>query len=170
VGIWDESKHHRDLIGEFSGSGGHGKHRKPLHIKTNRNSTMEELAVGHRSQSAFRPPASGTARRERKENVRKAVEIPRGVRPPQTPAERGQLEYAAPVKRTAARAATGHVRMPRKEAIHRAAAFARADFSKQPTTGTKKTFTGKTVRVREVVPPPGVRPTIRGKFNLATNR
>lgn len=76
------------------------------------------------------------------------------------------LEWAGPKQRAAQRALTGDARMPRRDAIQRAR-WEMTGGRPIPTTGTKKTFTGRKRRVRDYVPPVGANPTTRGRFNLA---
>lgn len=103
-----------------------------------------------------------------KKTVREAVEIPRGVRKPLSWREEDKyLNWASPQKIEMQRALTGDSRMPRRAAIERAASMARRSGEKNPTTGVKRTFTGKKHRVRQHIPPHGTRMTTAARINLA---
>ena len=156
-GRWDASKHHHGFHGQWASTGVATRTADAEHIQAQRSRDR-------RSPSAFQPRAKASGRRADKRQLQQSLEVARGVRAPATQKERDAVEWASPSKRAAQRTLTGDVRKPRKEAIAGVASAVRKRGT--PTVGTKKTFTGKTRRVRDIVPPHGARTTARGRFNL----
>lgn len=159
MGRWSEELHPRGPGGKFAAAGGV--------LRGTRDRFDGGGGFGARSTSAFHPPTPASTLRGRKRRIQVETELARGARQPTTWRERDSLDWASPQKRDMQRALTGDVRMPRREAIRAAAMSAKKFARKTNTVGVKKTFAGKARRVTGVVPPPGTKPTARGRFNLA---
>jgi hypothetical protein len=93
---------------------------------------------------------SAAAERARKLAIKQRTEVARGVRPPANFRERMDLEYASPRKIAEARARTGSAMRPRlgPEGSLHVTREAAGGFRSPTTMGTRRTFTGKRVRVR----------------------
>lgn len=155
MGVFSEALHPRGAGGKFARG------------RSDRSATLGNLAAGNRSPSAFQPPVSAVQRRDRKRRIQVGTELARGVRQPKGYRERETLNWASPAKRAEQEKLTGDARMPRQEAVQAARQAAAGSGHKRNTVATRKTFTGRAHRVREVVPPRGAKMTARGRFNLA---
>jgi len=160
-GVFDEAKHPR------------GSHGKFTHLHTGRESTRQQLAVGNRSDSAVQLRDSAGARRAEKNKIRDAGDLVHGRRKPRNKAEEGAISPQFDFVHTGTRpngARTGHhvARPATKRELHETARrLGRSGDLRQETTGVRRTFSGKKIRVHDVVPKRGVHLTAIGRFNLA---
>lgn len=149
--IWDPTKHPHGVHGHWANVGGAKGGRK----KVDRSVKGGRGAIGY-GPAAFKPQASASTRRARKEKVagsaRSAVatynKLDRGE--PTTFQERDRISYQSPKSRDRAMAARGTVIMPRRDAVRSQVHVAKlfAGDGREARVGIKKTFTGKTVVVR----------------------
>jgi hypothetical protein len=159
--VFDEAKHPR------------GSHGKFTHLHTGRESTRQQLAVGNRSDSSVQLRDSAAARRAEKNKIRDAGDLVHGRREPRSKAEERAISPEVDFVVTGTRpngARTGHhvARPATKHELHQTARrLGRSGDFRQETTGVRRTFSGKKIRIHDVVPKRGVHLTAIGRFNLA---
>ena len=150
-GMFDASKHPRGFHGHFGIAS--RSHDIPY-------------SAPHRGPGAASVRLSALAERARKLQIRQQTEVARGIRPPANFRERIDLEYASPRKIAEAVARQGNALRPKfgPEGSLHTARWKAGGFRTNAggTVGTRKTFTGKTIRVRSTGR--ATRLTARGRF------
>jgi hypothetical protein len=146
---FDEAKHPRGVHGRFGGGSAVANFTRK---RADRSYGSEERAVGRRGGGALAPRRTESAARKRWSGIVDRAHEVHGAYHSLASGRRlsghdsGIVEYASPGKRAEARARTGGVVMPQREAMRRYTGLARRGGT--PRASTKRTFGGKTVAVR----------------------
>jgi hypothetical protein len=150
---FDESKHHRDLLGRFAGSSGGPAVQRfrrggLSRVRLERQYGHEERAIGQRGETAFKPPRpAGLARQRHAKITGKAHDVKAAyaatARGTATWPQRNMVEYASPAARDKARAQGRSLVRPQAETMRVETSLARG--GRTPRKNTKRAFAGRVV-------------------------